>query len=639
MALNGSTLNSGPVNASAEAPVEYGTGSPELPITITVAAETGRPEVALAVSVVERGRPELPLEISVVEPTGAPELPIQVDVYDTGAPELPLQVLVVDDAHRGSLWRVAAYLDGQDISARLTGRVEVTAEEGAARIAECELRPATGPASAFDYVGATLDLYYVPLDAAGQSLGEVPLFRGRCEEPEIEPRSGRIRLLASDGRQTLLHALDHAAIDAITPGGRYHPPLDGEDVEGVDYADVRLSSLAASLDLDVTGAWRLTPWHGEPVAATITAPIDGSVDMRLAPRQQLINRVEVSYTHRYQRHLERRQWLAWQYRKSFCEGRNYTKPTREMIRQALEGTGWRILGFGTDQLPPSGTIICGTTPVAWLISRELRESLAVGMRAQLARRYSRDVEERYELTVEAPASVGRFGTLTRRDQAGLSSDTDIDWGDDIEVTTWDGQDGPDQYIDRHDPADAAEALETLIARARRRILESHRGHLVRWEIPILPHLDRTARLRLEQPYLVAEGKARQVRHTLDFETGRAVTACEIAVSQGGGATDDPVTAPTRPDTVAPAEPPPKVQLSSRFGGEAGALPYNETWLGYTGNREPRTDFDAPVYPQRFRVEMPEIGREAIQAEREAAYEVAVPDDELTLTIEELTAWP
>lgn len=641
-AVNGTGVLLGTASLVLRLQVQWPTGAATLPFRQQVITPTGTSRLPLRLITAAAGTASLPLTLQVQLPTGAARLPLRQRVETTGSAQAGLSIVTLDAANRAERWRVAVYLDGVDVSARLTGSVRVEAEEDTARIAECTLRPASGPASLFDYLGARLDIDYVPVSAAGVALGAVPLFRGRCAEPQIDPRSGVVHLQASDGRQTLLEALTREAIDAITPGGAYSALVDDPEATGADYAALRMGSLPASLDLDIGGGWRLTPWEAGVLRATLTEAdcVDGSLAISLAPRDSLVNAVELAIEYRYRRDLERRRVLRWQEPWNFCQGLHYTNPNDSMIEQAIEGTGWRIVAAPSyTRLPPSGWVFCGTQAIAWINNQT---GVATGFSAEVAKRYSRQVAETYTLRVEAPASITRFAELLRRGRAGISADTETPWGDDVTVPSWDGQDGADYYLDRHNDVGRAgvdDAIAALIARARVTILASHRAHSVRCQIPLAPNLGRTDRVRLQTATLTAEGKVRQVIHTLDLGSGQALTELQLAVSQGGGSTDDAVVAPAPPATTGAAETPPRITLTSRYGQTAGAAAYNPAWTGFTGNRVPPESLDAPTYPERFRISMPEITRDPVQADTTAAYAVAIPEDPMTLTIEELPAWP
>lgn len=635
----------------------YAQGSVSLALTQKVVAPSGRVRLPLVQRVVERGAVSLTLTQAVQNPTGQVGVDLTQRVVERGAVGLTLTQAVVSPQERGERYRVQVLLGGEDVSQRVVGEVSVEAEEGLARVADLALRAPQGALAVEDYLGRPLAVDYQPVAPDGSVASGVPLFRGRVDRPVLDPARGVVELTATDDRQNRIRALSRAEIDALTPGGHYIPELDDGDAEGNDYAEIRLASLPASLHLDVAGGWELSPWAAAGAPDYTLTPsdlVDDGVGVQLADRSDFVNTVRVAFDYRYQRDTERTARVSWRYPFGFCDGRPYTKPTDEMIESAVEGTGWRLDGSITHRrLPPSGTILCGTNRVAWVISEALRQRLSVGFGAYLRRRFRRYVTERYELDVVSQASITQNGKLLQRERYGVSVEPPEQWDDSVTVQSWDDQDARDRWLERHDPARGRAAVDDAIAaalaRARREILSSHRTHRVRCTAPIIPHADRQQTVAVDTPSVAARGKVRLVRHRLNVGTGRAVTEIELAVSRAAaGEPEDALTAPA-PPAKPRAEEEVAIGLPSRFGAEEGALPYNENWTGYTGNwasgvnieepvRSAAADAPGPVYPQRFRIEMPEIAREPFEVTASGQYRVRVPHDPLTLTVQEAT-WP
>lgn len=551
------------------------------------------------------------------------------------------------------VWDVVVSLDGADVSERLTGRLRIEAEEGAARIAQFTLLPVGGVIAITAWVGRPVAIDIIQDGAAHRR------FTGTVDHPRYDPATRQVTLICTDARQEQLDAMDAAAVAALIPGSRWTADIFDEEADGLRHAEDRLSTLPASLDLALDGStWQLTPWAAKLAADhEFSAALDESLGIEVAERRTLVNEVHVELDYRFTRlrHRERDWYWIWQWPSSnfgFCAWFVDTTelPDAGMIEKAAEGGGWTpyAQSFVYEYLPPSqNPPVCGVQ-AGW-INRDVGVLHALQAQWTAARRVAQAVTEQYRLTVHAPQSITRHGVVVGRERGVAHTDRD--------TAEWErepARERPpeavedalgDWIIDQADRDQSDDAIETLLAVARTRILAAHRRNYVAWQWPaVVPGLDRSHTVRVEADGTTAQGKVAQLIEELDIDSGALVTTIRIAVSRAGDTapvTEDPLEAPAAPDTTPAGSPSTgTIQLDTHIGGGDPATtpsrplspPYDPDWEGFTGNYS-SVNPNSETYPRRFQVTAPAIEAEArdpISAEQPATYAIAIPNDELSM---------
>lgn len=592
-------------------------------------------------------------------------------------------------------WRPVVRLGGVDVSARLTGTIEVEIEENAARVASFSLIPTSGAVAVTDWVGKTVEIDFADQLGDGSAANPVRLFGGVVDVPDYDVATGVTRFSCADLLQESLDGMTRDQVDRLV-GGRWSAAVSGDAATPWEYAQARLTSVPAALDLDSWRSPRLTAWAAKTTADVTLGEgdvIDGSAAVRLANRSALRNRTNVRFQYRYP--LLKKRVVGRGYTYPFSLGavvsNGYDIPTREMVRQALDGTGWEVVGdinFAPVPGVPAGVaagegaVITGKVyvplfgiPVVtddgktafWSVAQDVADQLCFGYSARIAKRWTQNIDEVYALTITAPASVAALGTISADVSAALENSFDTSaweagppagaksnamrWGMIVngplpEVPTPQLGEAAMPYAGdpATDRAAANNAVETLIARARAEMLGSHRLNSADADLPIAPRLDVVHTVRIATPALTAQGKLRRVRHAMDMESGRAVSSIEIALSRTeatGAQTDTPVSVPVAPAPPVPGPP-----------GWAGSV--IETWIGRTvttpvnlpsnatgfftnlaNMNSPNYNGAAATYPVQLVVESPEIepdSRDNREVPIAASYSVAIPDDTLVLTV-------
>lgn len=619
---------------------------------------------------------------------------IEQIVFDTVKPSVVLQqenidhTLFIYGSGDNECWRVVVTLGGVDISANITGVVRVEAEESTARIADFQMKPTAGAIDVTSWVNELVTIDYALFDPVTDLVTtQIRVFNGTVDEPTYDPNTRLVDFKCSDNYQQELESMTRPQLDNITPGARWSPLIFHEESDNFVYVTDRQSTFPASLDKNIGGSYEFTPWAAKvtPDYTFLKANIiDVSLDVELSNRREIINRIDLTFGYGFDRLIERNRTLAWNFPGRFCDylgngilGRDvgpFTIPNRDMIGEAIDGSGWCAKSIAFGKLPRTQIVNCFQAGVsAWIISDERRDFLVPHFSAQIQRRFVRAIREDFKIIISNADSILLYGQNNAERESSVQSSYDTsEWenqdecNSQIDVTLFPSTDplvpGCDSYKDTdtlaEDGTTRAEvnfAIETEIARSRTEMLENHRQNIVSFDTPLFPIATRAHTIEIDTDTVDARGKVQKFVHTMDLTSGQAMTAWELAVSQAGGTTavDSPIVAPTPPDTITPMLPmcqEPTLALDTHYGGIDGNngglgdltrksepepefdAPIEEQFTGYIGNQEP-PHVGSVTYAVRMVVptdEVAEEDREELVAEEETPYTVAIPDELLNL---------
>lgn len=643
-------------------------------------------------------QPSMPITFAVTDAVVSPSLAVTFLVNSVEQPSLAVNFAVVSNILQTATWTLTATLGGVDVSSRLTGQVDVRMEEGGSRQASFSLHIESTPVNPLSYVGKAVALDLVRTVDGVQITA--PLFRGVVEYPTYEPRGAVVRVACSQDLQHIIAALPRATINLLTGGG-YHRAVHGEIDDNWDYAQACMETRPASLDCDVMGAPRVTNWAGLPIWRTLTtADIDEpDIGITFPRRADLVNRVNLEFEYRYFHLRERHHWQDWStsYLDVYKTGPQY--PTVQDIESAFNGSGWQVV---------SGLYFGFFSPVPYRDGYIEIPSTAVS-RAQvhIAQRHTQNVTEASALVVEAPSSITNNGVIAHEMRGALASEWNPDaWESDISAPLYGveeaaaagvtpfaggftdgyGRDGtstansagtfsevPNGYSGGNmemdwspdaPRADAEAGIETLINKAKTKILSTHRLARVSGVVDILPELDTHLALGIDIGIVQAQGKVASVTHTLDIDAGSAITAFSIAVSGIGAAgvvVETAIAAPAVDSAQLLIDAAGADTYSVPIYGSyrAGLTPYNDNLMGWlvnppktitltgvpvydaNGAQTGVTDKEIPneyytpnAYPvSGFRAQMPGVDdarRNPAQTDVTATYTVAVPENVFTI---------
>jgi hypothetical protein len=525
----------------------------------------------------------------------------------------------------GYRWRERVTIAGVDYTAQMVDGLDVDREEGAAGVGGIAFYLPPGPVVPDEWIGREVLIDYI-----STSLGlttEVRLLTARIASPVWDSTTRVMSCELSDQLQQRVESMSVAEIDALTAGSwsvDIFDPVEGRS--RWDYALERMSTRTASLDCSAYGVPRVGGWYaGSP--AFVFGPgtvLDESQGVDLAELSSRTNKVIIEADYRYTRLHQRTEPFEW-IGGAFC-GWYFPDPkelpTVEMIEEAAAGAGGTLLSGATyDNLPPSDPDPC-LTGTLWLNNFE---DLLLGARFSVARRWVQTATERYELSVEVPASIAATGEVVQRVGGAFEVES-------AAAEAWESQAitaGFSGYTEDRDQGRRDLFLLLQLDQGVAAVVSSHRGTSVTWQVPtsMAMGIDLTQTLELDD-MIKARGKCTRISHRLDFASGAAITTLTISVMRGGGDVSDLLTPPS---SISDAQPPTPIRLSlpTQIGGRVDSPPYDDTLPGFSGNFSSYPD----GYPRRFDVqlaEIPETLRDERVAPIAAAYAVAIPNDLLEL---------
>lgn len=606
-------------------------------------------------------RATLPLRIAVGDGRATVALPMQITVADAATVALPMHVLIA--AAAASLppaagatqrWRLGVRIGGIDMSARVTGEVSIVAEEGAARTAELSIVAPAGALSIPAYVGKAVLLDLALLDAAGAVESSARLFTGVVDVPRIDVATRVLSLTCTDQLQEVIAVAPRAWVDLYV-AGRWSKAVFGEPGDTWQYALDQLSTVPASLDLDAYRSPRVTQWRAKSapdVSLGAGDVVDGSVEVDLASRADIRSQVSGDFQYRFYRLRGRgiqAQFNIGSVRDVASKGLDM--PSKAMIEQAVSGlSGWTLRGKIGWSEPPVGAWggLAPTDPVL-IITGAAAANLALGFSAFLSARWGQSITETTSITVRAAGEIA--AAAGAREDLGTSTlDAEFD------VARWEASDDVEPALSvpligdvaldaatdaTCDRSASSAGVTTTIARARTRILATHRLTQVRAQTAIRPAIDLDKTLLVDAMGVRAQGKCSRVEHTLSIDTGTAVTSFAVAISGYGAAGIVPYSAP--PDIPDPDpiddETAEKVDVAAYgcecglyIGQQTGSGNYSEdAMIGFTTNAKLGAMYDplGPVYPLQFSMRAPDIeasSRDALELAAAIDQTIAIPTD-------------
>lgn len=312
------------------------------------------------------------------------------------------------------------------------------------------------------------------------------------------------------------------------------------------------SSRPMSYDLDRTGTFKTKSWlfTDTDIQYVITQDdvIEGSLNVTLASRSEIVNKVTINFDYRFPQLCERRHFYSWQH-DGVCSTSPY--PTIDMITQACTSTGARLDYFDHTNVYPDGLYTCNGSPMIFMYL-DTDRSLAVShAELVLSRRFSRDVRRNNVLTVLNQVSIDNIGELEQNESQSLEvTDFDINkWETDYTMAPYPNNaanNSSGTYYYNYDTKlklDVDYAMEFYIDKAKVTILNSHRKNHITFTLPYETHLniDRNdfVHVNINQPFtgypsggfdkVLAKGQVVKIVETFYTQNGSAVKEVTVAV--------------------------------------------------------------------------------------------------------------
>ena len=636
------------------------------------------------------------LSLDVVKATATPEFPLSLAVTGEVTPEFPLSLAVVEPVaiteSAAHAWSRGITVAGVDWSARLVGPSRVDAEAGASAVASVTLALTAGAFDPADWTGAEVVLDYTWTSTDGLTTYTLRQFTGQVDAFRLDPARKTIALTCSDRRKGLLLGASQAQIAAMLPDSLWSDAYFDADVDGLRYAEDRLSTLAADFDLDADGTPRLTAWAAKVAPDwTIDRIVADTLAVDFARHTDLVHQVEVGLDYRFSRLRLREARIRYEFDLLDMINDSVAMPTSNLVEAAVENAGWDVLDAPVYRRPAEWLDYGGT----YYIMDD--ENGVLEATARIGKRFAQSVEEHYTLTVSASAS-GLDPRLKSRLSGAMECAFDADaWEKDATASPvlaspgWGMETASDATTDPDTGRAAAQnAVRCGLAMATRMILASHRQNSVEFTVPLNPFLSRAHTVALEQPDLEATGKVRRLVHELDPASGQALTTITLALSRptlSNPAASSAHTPPATPSIPAPSDAVVAahyMELGTIIGAKSGSAAYDEAWSGWivnipsenkvsgmitrwtgmemaasgeiygsgqgpvfavTSSQTPASKFDGAItnpdyvaanaYPVQFRIVAPEVetaARDNLDIDLAADYLVRVPEDVFTYTI-------
>lgn len=546
------------------------------------------------------------------------------------------EVIELADSAR---WRLRVELAGVDISSRLTGRITIERDEGAARVAKLSLLPPSGPLDLDSMTGKHLRVYRQRLegdDVASEQLR----FAGQTMRPGLDASSKLVSLTATCDIQSRIEQMSTAQITALVPGSYWAEAVFGELESHWKYCQDRCATVPGNLDCAPDGTIRFTPWAAKAVPHFSFSPseiIDGSLAVEPADVGQLVNQVELTLEYRYTRLRHRPYAISWNHpTDNFCEwlAEGSTElPTESMLLEAIEQGGWHLVGeLNSVELPPSMPDPCGLGG-SWK-NTFTADPHMLSFAVSLAQRTSQTLTERYSLTLSATGSIAAFTLQPDRER--YSDEVEFDAGSweilppTTEPTGSVLDESGDLVIDKDEGSRRDNALLTALHCEAVRMRATHRKSRVSFLTPITDAVyDTSHTVYLACLGVRAQGKVARVLEAWDIDAGSETAAISLAISRGGDqVSGDALVAPARAVFDFGPPPPHSVALATQLGGRPGAPAFNAELDGFSGNYGVKTP-GAEQYPRRLQFTTPDIDeryRDPSEGEAVASYQINIPTD-------------
>lgn len=616
---------------------------------------------------------------------------ISLQTHEAVSLSAPINVVSLTSANTNRAagkWSVGVYIDGTDVSARLTGTVEIEQGEDISSLAFFTMLPVTGTVTPGDYIGNSVRIDFIDKDTNDNVLYQLTRFLGVISDPLYNPSTGELYMQCTTDLQGTLDNSTREYIDALTPTATWSPYVFEEGAQGWDYASDRMRTIPGSMWHSPSGII-ITDW-----AAKATADVEFTDDEMFecgpyapATRRDLLNTINASFDFRYQRQRQRTLAIKWETMQTFCDFliNGWTLCQRRMVESAATSAGWVLQGdIEYTDLPPAGYYTCFKTigpaaskVIGWgdyqlgnLLEDADNAELCWGARWKASKRWAQTLTEHYTITMTAAQSVVGNGVVGTIESYRLETDQDLsEWVKALDYSTTDpiingyedvggglvdgdyilgdvAKDATDDELTGRTAANTAR--EAIIAAGVSDILSAHRQNQATMVVPFQPEVTPAHTVRAVSAHITFKGKVATMRDVWDINSGDAVTELTVALSRHEGTglvTSSPLTPDTPPVKTEETDIPNRIDLLTYVGGrnDVGELigderGYFTNWIFDPTETEPfATDPanpDAILYPEEFNVEYPEISGGAVDAiELPATQEVDVeiPVDELTLT--------
>ncbi|RLA46000.1 MAG: hypothetical protein DRR06_06035 [Gammaproteobacteria bacterium] len=579
----------------------------------------------------------------------------------------------------GGLFTVKLILDGIDVSSSLTGQITVDLEESSAAVASFTLNPLEGLIDLTTWVKAPVKIYYITGGA------EFLLFNGVVDVPTFDPQSRLTAFTCTDELQLIFEPSTELQIAEVV-GGYWSENFFGAADGKWAYARDRLATLPVSMDLDLNGKVVKTPWAAkEAPDYTLNEAVifDGSLKVEIANSRSILNKVELQSNYTYSSFKERTVRYRWGQAPGGVQASALygIKPViLQMVLVAAQGSGWPFVKKPSfTQFPKSGYY-----NGVYYFNRDI--NMVVETDFTIGLRHTQAITDAVALSLVSRKSVESLGELKSVENVSMTAEYSkvaegfedkefVNAAHEVNVDPVDGSVvtgignisdvfytketvnyqyeayandfpvkevvGPDIVYDLSEEkiSDATNSYSSMLETAKHfyktEILASHRGNIVGAVTILQPTMDRTHTVKIDTSGVVAQGKVRQIVHSIDIDAGSATSQVYVAISRSTAVgivdEDTPLESP-EPEELLPEEVPDSNNLVINYGGVTRLGNWIEK---QNGSRTGANAYGMQAYLDKteFLVPLPEILAESVsESVIDSAEEISVdvPDETLTL---------
>ena len=579
----------------------------------------------------------IPLEITVANPSGTIAIPLSIEVFTSVEIVIPITILVwpafasgvggqavgevVDlPANYTQHWELIVYLNGVDVSDRLTGKVSIDEDRNSAAIAVFSLAPDGGVVDLAQWARAGVEIYQVMLDSVEAEAYTELIFRGLVDTRTFDLATRVVEFTCTDNLQGVVRLMSRAEIDALTPEASYSEHVFDQNVDSWVYLMDRISTYPYAIMLTLNGKLEVYDWRAGLAVLEFdeNSILDQSMSLSVANARDIINTIDVSLDARKEVYRETVASFTWEDQQFGSEMTFWHVCTPQMIFDAVNGAE---AAFVSDPLvgiqPKSSWFHKGSS--FWGHLNFGQDLTAISFKGAISKRFKQNTSEVSSMTVLSTESVNNIGTLRDTLSANISveMDSNIDeaffasndrarWlcsaGNGMQTpreenapsrrdpylivsngvsagfiryprypvsySCWDATgtliedidsykymivDGEidtsavdfshsgaqypgeyfydfDEFILRGNLIEITQALNTLVAIGRTKILESHRQNRLSFSTFIVPSLKRGVTYRAVSPAIICTGIADQITRVFDIDTGQATYGVTLAIS-------------------------------------------------------------------------------------------------------------
>jgi hypothetical protein len=392
---------------------------------------------------------------TVIEPnvyTGECVLETVIESADyTG--ECELETIILDRGVLDVVWTPRIKINGVTISNdKLVGQGTIRAGRSVSRTAQFSYVLDAAEAESFNVLHFHRKLVEIDYIAGTQAMRR---FTGQVQAADWDARDRIVTLHCSDFLEESLIRLDFSNAAALAQTSSWSDVVFGDAPPTArEYLDQLLEISPVSVQCDAYGLLRAAPLLPAGSIATLTADDieDGTQSVTLADTKQIVNKLEVELTTRAACCYGAIKTVHYKMGQSLTPPIGFSGPAwawpvliggtimqRSMIEEALNSTGWRLMGDVNYVAPPLDLVykapvqqtgINGSTStsitdvVFYLKPPEIQQQLAVEFTASMRLEWGQTVEVKDKLVVAWNASIATYGELAEQER--YLADTDFD---------------------------------------------------------------------------------------------------------------------------------------------------------------------------------------------------------------------